>query len=93
MHVPPDARTTPQLRLHLVTCVEEGEPVEEVATALGLSRSTVYNWIATAAALRLTTGPQPAPTPAFSPRTGHLPPRLGDRRPRSNLGPWTAVED
>ena len=46
MRIHPNARTTPQLRLQLVTRVEEGEPVGEVARALGLSRTTVHKWIA-----------------------------------------------
>ena len=46
MHVHPNARTTPQLRLQLVNRISDGEPVEEVARAVGVSRATVYKWLA-----------------------------------------------
>ena len=45
MHVHANAKTTPLLRAELVQRVAEGEPVQEAARALGLSRSTVYKWL------------------------------------------------
>ena len=45
MRIHPNARTTPQLRLQLVTRIDEGEPVEEVARAIGISRTTAYKWL------------------------------------------------
>jgi len=45
MHVHANAKTTPLLRLEFVQRHENGEPVQEVARALGLSRTTVYKWI------------------------------------------------
>ena len=45
MRIHPNARTTPQLRLHLVTRIHEGEPVQEAAIAIGISRTTAYKWL------------------------------------------------
>ena len=45
MHIHPNARTTPEPRLQLVSRIDEGEPVEEVARASGISRTTAYKWL------------------------------------------------
>jgi transposase InsO family protein len=45
MHVHRNARTTPELRLSIVERVQEGEPVQEVARAIGISRTTAYKWL------------------------------------------------
>jgi transposase InsO family protein len=39
------AKTTPELRLSIVHRVQEGEPVQEVARAIGVSRTTAYKWL------------------------------------------------
>lgn len=39
------ANTTPRLRLELVGRVQEGEAASEVAQTLGLSRTTVHEWL------------------------------------------------
>jgi transposase len=78
MHVHPNARTTPQLRLQLVTRVAEGEPVEEVARAVGLSRATVYKWIARyrsegpSGLLDRSSAPKRRPTKTSSKRTKRI---------------------
>ena len=46
MQLHANAKTTPQLRLELVSRIDEGESIQEVARALGLSRTTVYKWVA-----------------------------------------------
>jgi len=46
MHVHANAKTTPVLRLELVERHQAGETVQELARALGLSRTTVYKWLA-----------------------------------------------
>ena len=40
-----DAKTTPQLRLQLVDRIRGGEPVQEAARAIGISRTTAYKWL------------------------------------------------
>ena len=40
-----NAKTTPQLRLELVERIVLGEPVQEVARAIGISRTTAYKWV------------------------------------------------
>ena len=39
-----NAKTTPQLRLELVERIDIGESVQEVARAIGISRTTTYKW-------------------------------------------------
>jgi len=45
MQVHANAKTTPALRLELIERHETGESVQELARALGLSRTTIYKWI------------------------------------------------
>jgi len=42
----PRARTTPAIRLEIVDAVERGEPIAAVARRHGVSRPTVYKWVA-----------------------------------------------
>lgn len=44
MQLHPNAKTTPWSRREIVRRLEQGEPVEDVADALGVSVRTIYKW-------------------------------------------------
>lgn len=45
MRLHANAKTTPALRLDLIERIQIGEPVQEAARAIGISRSTAYKWL------------------------------------------------